>query len=122
MLSSMNTSMKEKKYTSLSLQSNPNQTKRTTIMTQVTKNNIVELSADDLNVVTGGKAIDPNKYGMIQPSEDGKYQVLYNETDPKKLEVFNSQAEKNRKAGLNDWTSRPARLATPCENAARGYV
>jgi hypothetical protein len=54
MLSSMNTSMKKKDISSLSLQSKPNQTKRTTIMTQVTKNNIVELSADDLNVVTGG--------------------------------------------------------------------
>jgi hypothetical protein len=44
--------MKEMKYTFLSLQ--PKQTKRTTIMTQVTKNNIVELSANDLNVVNGG--------------------------------------------------------------------
>jgi hypothetical protein len=112
--------MRKKDISSLSLQ--PNQTKRTTIMTQATKNKIIELSTDDLNAVNGGQVINPNKFGMIQPSEDGKYQVLYNETDQKKLEVFNSQAEKNRKAGLNDWTSRPARLATPCENAARGYV
>jgi hypothetical protein len=54
MLSSMNTLMKKKKISSLSLQYQPNQTKRTTIMTQVTNNNIVELSADDLNVVNGG--------------------------------------------------------------------
>jgi hypothetical protein len=46
--------MRKKDISSLSLQ--PKQTKRTTIMTQVTKNNIVELSADDLNVVTGGYA------------------------------------------------------------------
>jgi hypothetical protein len=115
----MNTSMKEKKYTSLSLQ--PNQTKRTTIMTQVTKNNIVELSADDLNAVNGGQAIDPNKFSMTQPSKDGKSQVLYNETDPKKLEAINHYAEQYRKAGINDWTSRPARLATPCENAEKGF-
>jgi hypothetical protein len=56
-----------------------------------TMSNIVELTLDDLNGVTGG--YDPNRYSALMPQKDGSY-VLDNPRDEQQVQNTNATTMK----------------------------